>query len=271
MITSLFDEYWPESLVWFIYFILILATKTFVKLGDLRFQTLSLQGVLDSTTLIRHLTCLIIVFVVQLFLLWVPIYLFFAKVGWHPLLLFILDGVQALLSCLTVILNYTVYLKYLDRSDEWPTRDSFNHGILLVGTCLVELLNIVHLSYIWSYIFLAITFLDLVLMRYLLSATFKLISTVRSHRDYFNVIHDINNKYRDASEEECKEAQCAICRDEIRTGKILPCSHIFHLKCLQDWMRYRQICPICRKNLATRTDGNENSESNTDNNNNANN
>ncbi|VDN04526.1 unnamed protein product [Thelazia callipaeda] len=48
-----------------------------------------------------------------------------------------------------------------------------------------------------------------------------------------------------------KEKLCVICqcdfekRDLIRE---LPCSHHFHLKCVDKWLRSNRSCPICRKN-----------------------
>merc|ERR1719204_1985854 len=107
-----------------------------------------------------------------------------------------------------------------------------------------------NLAYIWSFDFLAFSILDLVLLQYLLGAYFKLTGAFRTHRDYFNVIHEINNKYPDADPKDLTEdCRCAICQEKITEGKQLPCRHIFHLKCLQDWMRYRHICPVCRKEL----------------------
>ena len=34
-----------------------------------------------------------------------------------------------------------------------------------------------------------------------------------------------------------------------RQYMVTPCNHIFHSKCLEDWMRYKLQCPHCRENL----------------------
>jgi hypothetical protein len=39
---------------------------------------------------------------------------------------------------------------------------------------------------------------------------------------------------------------CIICREQIDVGKRLPCGHVLHAECLQDWLRRKQICPTCR-------------------------
>ncbi|CUM63445.1 uncharacterized protein PRCAT00001020001 [Priceomyces carsonii] len=63
---------------------------------------------------------------------------------------------------------------------------------------------------------------------------------------------------------DCK-VDCAICMNEInlpvvtdddskkkitkKTYMITPCRHIFHEECLQDWMKYKLQCPVCRNSL----------------------
>ena len=42
---------------------------------------------------------------------------------------------------------------------------------------------------------------------------------------------------------------CGICREQMTEAKKLSCSHMFHLRCLMGWMRYKQTCPICRRSL----------------------
>jgi len=251
VMTTLLDQYWPECVVWASYFALVWAGKSFVSLGRKRFKNLHAQGVLDASIFRRHSICLFWVCCYHFVLACVPLILFFEEIGWHPCLLFVLDSFQVFLQALTVLLNYVIYLRTIEQPDQWPYRDSCNHGIELVGVCIVEIFHIINLIYIWSYQFLCFTLLDLVLLQYLASAFMKLRQSIRTHRDYFAVIYDINNKYPDATLSDLEEDDvvCTICQDNVTEGKKLPCGHIFHLKCLQDWMRYKQICPTCRSDL----------------------
>lgn len=47
--------------------------------------------------------------------------------------------------------------------------------------------------------------------------------------------------------------QCSICFDEFKLAEIdvrkLPCSHLFHEKCIFPWLRQSGTCPVCRASL----------------------
>lgn len=51
--------------------------------------------------------------------------------------------------------------------------------------------------------------------------------------------------------------QCSICMEEMTTGSHvtgMPCSHMFHRECIQEWLKRSNTCPICRYRLPTRTE-----------------
>ena len=39
---------------------------------------------------------------------------------------------------------------------------------------------------------------------------------------------------------------CAICMEDMAAGRLLPCGHILHEKCLQSWLTRQDRCPICQ-------------------------
>ena len=42
--------------------------------------------------------------------------------------------------------------------------------------------------------------------------------------------------------------ECVICLEEMKTGEdltIIGCSHIYHSKCIQNWIKKKRICPLC--------------------------
>jgi len=46
--------------------------------------------------------------------------------------------------------------------------------------------------------------------------------------------------------------ECAICLEEFQVNEgvaNLPCNHLFHIACVQEWFKNNTTCPICRNNL----------------------
>jgi E3 ubiquitin-protein ligase synoviolin len=62
--------------------------------------------------------------------------------------------------------------------------------------------------------------------------------------------HNFDERYPNVTQAELLEQNtddvCIICREQIEVGKRLPCGHVLHAECLQDWLRRKQICPTCR-------------------------
>ena len=58
--------------------------------------------------------------------------------------------------------------------------------------------------------------------------------------------------YRDINRE--KNTNCSICTD-IYNGEDLvcelECEHIFHKNCIEEWFHYKNVCPLCRKDIKT--------------------
>lgn len=48
--------------------------------------------------------------------------------------------------------------------------------------------------------------------------------------------------------EECEECRCSICLESYNNQDIyiLHCQHSFHRDCLNDWIKHKSNCPLCR-------------------------
>lgn len=56
------------------------------------------------------------------------------------------------------------------------------------------------------------------------------------------------------------EKVCVICQCDFEKRemvRMLPCSHHFHLKCVDKWLRGNRTCPICRQNAGPESDEDE--------------
>merc|ERR1719245_963375 len=49
------------------------------------------------------------------------------------------------------------------------------------------------------------------------------------------------------------EKKCAICLNEFEDGEdlrcLVHCSHVFHLECVDEWLKDNRRCPMCRQFL----------------------
>lgn len=66
-----------------------------------------------------------------------------------------------------------------------------------------------------------------------------------------NVVLDISReKYKDISS---VHGECSICYESFVEEDVVTvldkCKHVFHVKCLENWGKYKQECPICRSNI----------------------
>lgn len=64
-----------------------------------------------------------------------------------------------------------------------------------------------------------------------------------------NIILNLEPRYSTISD---KNTQCTVCMDNIDLNQTIvqtQCNHIFHSKCLDNWVKYKSDCPICRKKI----------------------
>ena len=63
----------------------------------------------------------------------------------------------------------------------------------------------------------------------------------------------LSNKYcKKGKDGKYELPSCCICLSEIKKGKntiLLPCKHMFHSKCITDWLKSNNTCPMCRKEI----------------------
>ena len=45
------------------------------------------------------------------------------------------------------------------------------------------------------------------------------------------------------------ERECIICLDTGGEWRTLECRHDYHKKCIEEWMRVSERCPVCMRNI----------------------
>eukprot|EP01112_Ceratiomyxa_fruticulosa_P015818 TRINITY_DN4707_c0_g1_i1.p1 TRINITY_DN4707_c0_g1~~TRINITY_DN4707_c0_g1_i1.p1 ORF type:complete len:565 (+),score=119.70 TRINITY_DN4707_c0_g1_i1:214-1908(+) len=74
---------------------------------------------------------------------------------------------------------------------------------------------------------------------------------VKELLQYRKATSNMNQRFPDVGPEELArtDRMCIVCREEMQTGKKLPCGHILHFQCLRSWLERQQTCPICRASV----------------------
>ncbi len=63
-------------------------------------------------------------------------------------------------------------------------------------------------------------------------------------------------EYTSVKIKEKRKKTCSICLDNFKTRAnvyYLPCEHLYHKECLDEWVKYSAQCPCCRQNIETGT------------------
>ena len=48
------------------------------------------------------------------------------------------------------------------------------------------------------------------------------------------------------------EKECSICQNNFSEGEKISeiaCKHFYHYKCIKEWVKIKDSCPLCRKNI----------------------
>ena len=97
-----------------------------------------------------------------------------------------------------------------------------------------------YLIFLISIIFICLVFVCIV-FNYIYFACINFLN------DYYNIkIEDIEIDIDETTDEET-DIICSICLED-NTDIKLPCSHVYHEECIEQWFHTSLSCPICRKN-----------------------
>ena len=60
-------------------------------------------------------------------------------------------------------------------------------------------------------------------------------------------------RYRKTTGSRPADESCAICVDDFKKGdtlRVLPCSHQFHVECIDEWLiNHSDLCPLCKNQV----------------------
>ncbi|QDZ25669.1 hypothetical protein HOP50_18g82110 [Chloropicon primus] len=117
---------------------------------------------------------------------------------------------------------------------------------------LTHVLTLGHYCHVWylhGFSFQVVDSIILLNIRSLLGSMYKRFKTFMA---FHCATSNLKKAFPDATKEELEKYQdvCAICKESMCKGKVLPCGHIFHLPCLRSWLEQGEhgnyTCPLCR-------------------------
>ncbi|CEP00784.1 unnamed protein product (mitochondrion) [Plasmodiophora brassicae] len=245
LFTALYSAQYTDLTVWFIVFTIFGAIRLLVNLSNHRLARLESH---DEQRW-RILALIVTLCAVNNAGAGV-IYTIFKSVGWRPLLMLLIEPVLTCISCVHGMATFM-----MQSAEAAPLYDQSQKAFYV--DCAVDIivnsLTLAHLGHAWAMHGLSLSIQDVFFFMIVRSVYLRVATRISSLVAYRRVLHDINTRFLDASEEELRELNdhCAICRDVLQFGrtKKLPCAHYFHLTCLRQWMKYRRTCPICRADL----------------------
>lgn len=97
-------------------------------------------------------------------------------------------------------------------------------------------------------------------INYMMPLRFRLSDFVEFVQNPLNLSEDVELPLRNDALEllpvkkffeiyECKCDKCTICQDDFTSHvdvRVLPCEHLFHVKCIDEWFQHHHVCPLCR-------------------------
>lgn len=173
----------------------------------------------------------------------------------HDTALIFIEAGQALTSYALHVADccQAASIKVPGKSQErvvWEGRGELQYHVDAGGDIAAQALTLAHLAHIWYRAGFGFNLVDLVLAIDVRVMAASLLSKMRSVARHRAAMASLRTCCKEATQDEMKSGECAICRDSIEAGKTLPCGHVYHGYCLSAWLSAAGpssfTCPICR-------------------------
>ncbi|KAG0316492.1 hypothetical protein BGZ99_006862 [Dissophora globulifera] len=250
-VGAILEPRWEELLIWTAWFTILGFLRVFSMLCRDRFEYLTVSPNIPIKVHVKMLTMLAMILASDI--AW---FVFCISVFRSMLLLLSFECFTLFLDTVQTLVKYIIHLGDLSRQGPCESRrmvqyyTEFTTDTVILFTTLGHYLHIMYLHGI------SFTLIDAVLFLNMRSVFNNLRKKLASHQAYRQALRNMQALYPSASSAELAEYSddCAICRDSMTSGKILPCGHIFHLFCIRSWLEHHSSCPTCRRSLVSRSE-----------------
>merc|ERR1712137_1317869 len=102
---------------------------------------------------------------------------------------------------------------------------------------------------------ISFTLVDAILFLNMRNVFNRLCQKIQAYLTYRRLTYTLNSVFPTVTQQHFESGEhdstCLICRDEMETGKMLPCQHVFHEVCIFSWLENQSTCPTCRAPINT--------------------
>lgn len=241
-----------ELLVWTAWFTVMCFLRAFVCICEERFE-MAVENALagDQRNAMRYLWVALSIsfFNVGLALLcWVSV----RGAGLSIIFLLFFENIIVMINGVHTSLKYILCI-YLGRDIGTHDNAMLMKYIDFCADFLLQATMLGHFLQIWKLYGVSFTLIDLFLFMNMRSVFVNMINSFYAFRRHRQALMEIDLKIPDVAPEDlARDDKCAICLEIMTTrSKRLPCRHIFHRKCLEQWIHQKRICPCCRASITT--------------------
>eukprot|EP01129_Flabellula_baltica_P013151 TRINITY_DN6061_c0_g2_i1.p1 TRINITY_DN6061_c0_g2~~TRINITY_DN6061_c0_g2_i1.p1 ORF type:complete len:568 (-),score=89.56 TRINITY_DN6061_c0_g2_i1:4-1707(-) len=166
------------------------------------------------------------------------------KEGASVIILFAFEYAILAFSMMSIIIKYFLNIYDIQMDGRWDDKSAYVLYLDFVVDIFQLIVYIVFFATVYSVYGTPIHLIRQIWMAY---HSFK--ERVNQVLKYRQISKEISERFPLATPElmsEMTDGVCIICRFEMDTGRILPCGHILHERCLQKWLQQDQSCPMDR-------------------------
>ncbi len=173
---------------------------------------------------------------------------------WNVFLFTISEAILLEIRTVYVLIRYGIHFYDLRYEGVWEKRGTimyYSDLIMELSALCVDFVHHFHML-LWGNVFLSMASLVICMeLRFLYS---EIQRRIKRHRNFRQVVSNMEANFPLATDEELRENNddCAICWEEMKHARKLPCNHLFHNNCLRSWLEHETSCPTCRHTLNIR-------------------
>eukprot|EP00993_Chasmostoma_nieuportense_P000600 NODE_1553_length_1463_cov_34.085329_g1473_i0.p1 GENE.NODE_1553_length_1463_cov_34.085329_g1473_i0~~NODE_1553_length_1463_cov_34.085329_g1473_i0.p1 ORF type:complete len:468 (-),score=116.12 NODE_1553_length_1463_cov_34.085329_g1473_i0:60-1424(-) len=250
-----------EFCFWAGWFSLIVTLKILCEMAILRCAQVA-QTTNPSPAVLKKLHGFLVLVFMWTLTVWVGASYAFLEAGLQPIIVILFEPTSILLELVQTMIKFMHYLHWLETEepvDEKCFMADFLGELLRLGLSLAHHL---HLLYLLLTTHREFSLASVLLWFHIPQLFRKLQTKVVGFRNYTKALRVIHQTYPSATSAQLQAYAdpCAICYDVLEesgssgfAAKVLPCDHIFHLRCIRQWMEHQNCCPICKRELLVPT------------------